>query len=253
MALPTTDESRALLAHADEEGWWFRAKEDIIARMLRPRLAADCRALVIGIGGGGTIRRLREMAPGGTVTGLDIDPEAVALLQRLDPAGTYRVADVEREVLAAAMSMDLVVALDVIEHLDDDRGVVAKVHEVLAPGGLFAVHVTAHPWLFSSHDEHLGHRRRYRPREVGALLRASGFDVVHETPLFMTTLILLSVWRQGVQRVLRTRTHQSDVSLQLPRAADALLYAVSRAEGEVARVRLPFGSSQFVLARRQAA
>lgn len=253
MALPTTDESRALLAHADEEGWWFRAKEDIVARMLRPHLTATCRALVIGIGGGGTVRRLRQMAPAGTVTGLDIDPDAVALLQRIDPAGTYRVADVERDALGEPASMDLAVALDVIEHLDDDRGVVARVHEVLAPGGLFAVHVPAHPWLFSSHDEHLGHRRRYRPREVAALLRASGFDIVHATPLFMTTLVLLGVWRQGVQRLLRTRTHQSDVSMQLPGPADALLYAISRAEGEAARLRLPFGSSQFVLARRRPA
>jgi SAM-dependent methyltransferase len=251
MALPTTEESRALLAHADDEGWWFRAKEDNVSRMLAPHLAPDCRALVLGIGSGGTIRRLRAAAPRATVTRLDIDPEAVGLLQRLDPTGHYRVADIEHDDLGAPASADLVVALDVIEHLDDDRGVVAKIHDVLAPGGLFAVHVPAHPWLFSSHDVHLGHRRRYRPRELSALLREAGFDLVHATPLFMTTLVLLGVWRQGVQRVLRLRTDRSDVSMSMPGPADALLYAVSRAEGEVARLRLPFGSSQFALARRR--
>lgn len=250
MALPTTEESRALLAHADDEGWWFRAKEDNVARMLAPHLARDCRALVLGIGGGGTVRRLRQAAPQGTVTGLDIDADAVALLQRLDPAGTYRVADIEHDTLGPPASADLVVALDVIEHLDDDRGVVRKVHDVLAPGGLFAVHVPAHPWLFSSHDVHLGHRRRYRPRELDVLLRDTGFEIVHRTPLFMTTLVLLGVWRQVVQRLLPVRTDQSDVSMSLPGPADALLYAISRAEGEVARVGLPFGSSAFALARR---
>ena len=250
MALPTTEESRALLAHAGDEGWWFRAKEDIVARMLRPHVRPDWRALVIGIGGGGTIARLRGLAPRAAITGLDIDPHAVALLQRLDPEGSYRVADVEHEPLGGPASADLVVALDVIEHLDDDRGVVRKIHDVLAPGGLFAVHVPAHPWLFSSHDEHLGHRRRYRPREVSALLREAGFEVLHATPLFMTTLVLLGAWRQGVQRLLRWRTDRSDVSMSLPGPADAVLYAVSRAEGEMARLRLPFGSSQFVLARR---
>src|SRR5690606_34665171 len=50
MALPTTEESRALLAHAEEEGWWFRAKEDIVARLLAPHVTPAVRALVIGVG-----------------------------------------------------------------------------------------------------------------------------------------------------------------------------------------------------------
>lgn len=250
MALPTHEESRALLAHAGDEGWWFRAKEDVVARMIAPHVATDCRALVIGIGSGGTIRRIRAMAQRATVTGLDIDPDAVTLLRRLDPAGTYRVADVERDALGPAASVDLVVALDVIEHLDDDHGAVQRVREVLAPGGLFVVHVPAHPWLFGSHDEHLGHRRRYPPRDLTRLLQRAGLDIVHTTPLFMTTLVLLAVWRQGLQRLLRLRTDRSDVSMSLPGPADALLYGIARLEGEVARFGLPFGSSQLAIARR---
>jgi SAM-dependent methyltransferase len=251
MALPTTEESRALLAHADVEGWWFRAKEDIVARMLAPHLSPHCRALILGIGSGGTVRRIRQIAPAASVTGLDIDPDAVGLLTRLDPGGSYRIADIETDVLGPPGSADLVIALDVIEHLDDDRGVVRRIHDVLAPGGLFAVHVPAHPWLFSSHDEHLGHRRRYRPAELTSLLRDAGFDIVHTTPLFMATLLMLAVWRQGVQRLLRCRTEQSDVSMALPRPVDEILYRIARVEGEVARFRLPFGSSQLAVARRR--
>lgn len=250
MALPTTEESRALLAHAEQEGWWFRAKEDIVASFLAPRLAPDCRALVIGVGSGGTIRRIRQMAPRARVTGLDIDPEAIALLRRIDPEGVYRVTDVEREPLGAPGSSDLVVALDVIEHLDDDGAAVARIHEVLAPGGLFAVHVPAHPWLFSSHDEHLGHRRRYRPRGLSALLEGAGFELVHQTPLFASTLLMLAAWRKGVQPLFGLRSEQSDVSIDMPGPADGLLYGLARVEGFLARWRLPFGSSQLALARR---
>lgn len=250
MALPTHEESRALLAQADKEGWWFRAKEDIVAGFLAPHLAPDCRALVIGIGSGGTIARLRRLAPRATVTGVDIDPEAVALLRDIDPQGAYRVADVERDSLGSAGSMDLVMALDVIEHLDDDHGVVARIRDVLAPGGLFAIHVPAHPWLFSTHDEHLGHRRRYRPGEVDALLRGAGLQVVHSTPLFAATLMMLAGWRKGLQPLLGLRTDRSDVSLGLPGPLDGLFYGLARAEGALARWRLPFGSSHFALGRR---
>ncbi len=250
MALPTTEESRALLAHASREGWWFRAKEDIVASLLARHLPVDCRALVLGIGGGGTIRRIRQLAPRAVVTGLDIDPDAVQLLADLDPAGRYRVADIERDELAPRASQDLVVALDVIEHLDDDHGVVRRVHDVLAEGGLFAVHVPAHQWLFSSHDEHLGHRRRYGPRRLERLLTDAGFRIVHSTPLFATTLLLLAGWRKGVQPLLGLRTDRSDVSLGLPGPIDSTLYGLARVEGALARVRLPFGSSHFVLACR---
>jgi len=251
MALPTTEESRALLAHAEEEGWWFRAKEDIVARLLAPHVTPAVRALVIGVGGGGTIARLRKAAPRAAITGLDIDPAAVALLRHLDPAGTYRVSDVERDEIGSPGSADLAIALDVIEHLDDDAGVARKIFDVLAPGGVFAVHVPARPWPFSSPAEHLGHRRRYRPREVAALLRGAGFDILHATPLFMTTMVLLGVWRRGVQRLLRCRTDRSDVSMQLPALVDRALYAIARAEGTLARWRLPFGSSQLVIARKR--
>lgn len=250
MALPTHEESRALLAHANSEGWWFRAKEDIVAELLAPHLTPDCRALVIGIGSGGTIARLRRLAPRAAVTGVDIDPAAVTLLRDIDPQGAYRVADVERDPLGPPGSMDLVVALDVIEHLDDDHGAVSRIHDVLAPGGLFAIHVPAHPWLFSSHDEHLGHRRRYRPGEVDALLRRAGLQVVHSTPLFASTLVMLAGWRKGLQPLLGVRTNRSDVSLGLPGPVDGMLYGLARAEGALARWWLPFGSSHFALGRR---
>jgi SAM-dependent methyltransferase len=249
MALPTTEESRALLAHAAREGWWFRAKEDIVASLIAPHLPPDCRALVLGIGSGGTIRRIRQLVPRATVTGLDIDPDAVRLLDQIDPAGTYRVADIERDALCDASSIDLAVALDVIEHLDDDRALVERVRHALAPGGLFAVHVPAHQWLFSSHDEHLGHRRRYRPRELERLFQECGFEIVHSTPLFASTLILLAGWRKGLQPLLGLRTDRSDVSLGLPDLVDTTLYGLARIEGAVARVGLPFGSSHFLLAR----
>jgi SAM-dependent methyltransferase len=251
MALPTTEESQALLAHAQFEGWWFRAKEDIVAAMLAPHLPRTCRAIVVGVGSGGTIRRLRCLAPEGTVTGIDIDPDAVRLVQRLDPLGRYRVADIETDAIGPTASADLVVALDVIEHLDDDRRAVERIHDVLVPGGLFAVHVPAHPWLFSTHDEHLGHRRRYRPRELMRLLADAGFARVHSTPLFATTLVLLGVWRLAVQRLLRLRADRSDVSTTVPRPLDTLLYGIARVEGTLARMRLPFGSSHFALVRRR--
>jgi hypothetical protein len=113
------------------------------------------------------------------------------------------------------------------------------------------VNVPAHPWLFSLHDRHLGHLRRYRPADVEAIARRHGFEVVRSTPLFATTLLLLITWRHVVQPALRLRERESDVGMRLPRPLDRVLYALARLEGWVARLRLLFGSSHLLIARKR--
>jgi SAM-dependent methyltransferase len=253
VALPSALESRALLSHAETEGWWFRAKEDIVQSLLRPHLGERTSALILGAGGGSTAQRIRRSWPRCRVAGLDIDPGAVALCAAQDPAGQYRVADLEHDELAEPQTVDVVFALDVLEHLQNDLDVVARVERCLLPGGLLVVNVPSHPWLFGPHDHHLGHRRRYRPADIEGLLRRSGMQIVHSTPLFATTLLVLALWRRGLQPALRLRQRESDVGYRAPRPVESILYAIARLEGWVARVGLPFGSSHFVLARKGAA
>ncbi len=239
----------ALLRHGAAEGWWFRAKEEIVKSLVRSSLRPDSVVCLLGLGSGGTIRRLRQLAPDCTISGLDLDPESVAHCEAIDPPGIYRVADLETDSIAAQNSLDLVVALDILEHLEQDGGVTARVKSTLKPGGMFAVNVPAHPWLFSDHDRHLGHRRRYRPREIRTLMEHQGLEIVHDTPLFSSALILVAVWRRLILPLFGGMDH-SDVVLSFPRPIDSLLYLVARLEGVAARYGLPFGSSHFVLARK---
>jgi SAM-dependent methyltransferase len=192
------------------------------------------------------------VAPACAIEGIDIDPAALEKVKAEDPAGTYRLVDLDRTRLPAPAPLDVVIALDVLEHLEEDERVVREVAGALRPGGLFAVNVPAHPWLFSNHDLQLGHVRRYRPREIQELLARNGFELVHATPLFTTSLLLIVLWRLVLQPLLRLRREDSDVSMRLPRPVDAALYRIARAEGAAARLRLPFGTSHFVLARKRA-
>jgi SAM-dependent methyltransferase len=250
MVRPTQTESAALLAHAAAEGYWFRAKEDIVRGYLRPHVAGDARVVVLGVGNGATVARIRRLAPGCAVEGLDVDPAALELCATRDPGGTYRLADLETDPIGQPDGTDVVVALDVLEHLQDDQGAVGRIAACLKPGGVLVVNVPAHPWLFGDHDVRLGHMRRYRPREAEALVRAAGLEVLHATPLFATTLLLLLAWRRLAQGVLGVRPRRSDVSLTLPATLNAALYLVARLEGWVSHARLPFGSSHLVVARK---
>jgi SAM-dependent methyltransferase len=250
MARPTAAESQALLGHAVEQGWWFRAKEDIVRDFVRPYLTPRSTVLILGTGEGSTVDRVRQVAAECSIVGLDIDPEAVALCQARDPRGAYRVADLDQDPLGEPGTADVVFALDILEHLEHHDRVVGRVATCLRPGGVFVVNVPAHPWLFSLHDRHLGHLRRYRPAEIEALARAQGLEVARSTPLFATTLVLLLLWRRLVQPAFGLRENASDVGVRLPWLLDRALYAAARLEGWAARLRLPFGSSHLLIARK---
>ena len=85
-------------------------------------------------------------------------------------------------------SFDVVLALDVVEHVEHDaRFLDDLVVPRIAPGGALLVSVPAHPSLYSRHDAALGHYRRYRPADISTLVGAR-VDVVAEGPLFASLL-----------------------------------------------------------------
>jgi SAM-dependent methyltransferase len=238
------------MSHAESESWWFRAKEDIVKDFIAPYLHDSSRSVILGLGNGSTIRRLRQIAPGCSISGLDLDPVAVALCTAQDPCGSFKLGDIEKDDIADPSSADIVIALDILEHLSSDDVVISKVSHCLKPGGYFVVNVPAHPFLFSTHDIYLGHLRRYRPRELRRTIVAEGLRIVHATPLFMTTMLLLIIWRRVLQPFFGVRTDRSDVDSRVPSFLDRILYAIAMAEGRIARLSLPFGSSYFIIASK---
>jgi len=77
-----------------------------------------------------------------------------------------------------AGSIDCAVLMDVLEHVDDDVGLLRSVDRVLAPAAQLLITVPAHAFLWSEHDVFLGHRRRYSRRLLLDVLRRGGITVV---------------------------------------------------------------------------
>jgi SAM-dependent methyltransferase len=74
-------------------------------------------------------------------------------------------------------SLDLVVAFDVLEHIEDDHQVVREIHRVVRPGGTFLAAVPADPELWSAHDDAVLHLRRYTCERLSEAVPGSLFDV----------------------------------------------------------------------------
>jgi SAM-dependent methyltransferase len=146
-------------------------------------------------------------------------------------------------------AFDLVTALDVIEHIDDDVAALGELRRVLRPGGRLLVAVPAFTFLWGRQDEVSHHRRRYTRATLARALAQAGFAVVRES--YFNTLLFppIAAVRLGRRLLRRPGRRQSDFELG-PARLNGLLGAVFGAEAAlVARTDLPFGVSLLALAR----
>ena len=127
--------------------------------------------------------------PGGTYAG---DPAVQVVRYDLDLPPPDPIA---------ARRFDAIVAVNVIEHIQDDVGLVRRLAALLKPGGRLLVYVPACPFAYGALDVALGHFRRYTPDTLSALLRGAG--LAPERPQYINLLGLLGWWWNG--RVLRRR------------------------------------------------
>ena len=166
-----TDELRQL-AEAEESYWWHRGRQRIVRRVLTRYVAPNSRILDVGCGPGGTTK---SYSGANHVLGVDASDEST----RLARGRGLEVALMDATHLATrAQSWDAIVALDLIEHVDDDVAALREMREALRPGGTLVATVPAYQFLWSSHDEAVGHRRRYTKGQLERVAREAGFEVV---------------------------------------------------------------------------
>ena len=66
----------------------------------------------------------------------------------------------------ASDSFDLVCALDIVEHVDDEDGALSEISRVAKAGAVLLLSVPLHPTRWTAFDEFVGHRRRYEPERL---------------------------------------------------------------------------------------
>ena len=148
----------------------------------------------------------------------------------------------------------LVVALDVLEHIEHDaQFVVDQLAPCVQPGGLLIAAVPAHQFLFNSHDQALGHFRRHSTQSLRALL-APTFTIVREGSLF--TSLLLGRGAQRLHEMMRPPAASAEIDSGwshgpiLTRAATTVLDADARLGLAASRRRIPLpGLSVWAVCR----
>ncbi|KQV72777.1 hypothetical protein ASC64_19195 [Nocardioides sp. Root122] len=251
------DESyEQMSAEADN---WLKVGRGHLLRTLLTEHANDrggLQILEIGAGVGQNVPILQEF---GEVDVLEINPLGLTALRKLE--GVRHVFD---HAIPAPLQgpYDVVIALDVLEHLADDHAAAAWVASLLSAGGVFVATVPAYQWLFGDHDRALDHYRRYtRRRLVSAMppeleVRQAGYFVTLLFPIAVVMRLASSSRRVFKSR--RRGAGSNDAgrkqSAAVPARVDGLFLAELRAEAAIIGrgIRLPFGLSAFAVARKGA-
>jgi SAM-dependent methyltransferase len=239
----------ARLARYEDWYWWHRARRSIIEVLLRQAVrGTENRILDVGAGTGATSLALRRF---GTVLGIDLSPEAMQIAR--DRGLAVARMDATRLALPAA-GFDVVVALDVLEHLEDDVACVRELVRVLRPGGVLLVTVPAYNWLWSSHDVANRHLRRYRRHSLRRVLQQGDLDIEVCSYVMLSMLLPAAVYRL-LERLPGRRRPDEEAEVHftpVPPLINSLLAHVASWGGHLAgRVWLPFGLSIAAVARRR--
>lgn len=221
-----------------EGSWWYRGRAAAVrAAAARVAWRPAKSSLDFGAGFGGmhdTLAALSEQV-------YAFEPDAAAA-QSCRGRGYAEVF--ENTDTALGRTYDMIALFDVLEHIERDVAFLIRARDALAPGRYLAITVPAFPFLWSAHDVNHHHFRRYTKTTLRAALESSGFSVEYmsywNTALFIPAALMRLLGRTG------------EGSLAMPRALNAIFYAIVRTEAALMRASpLPLGTGLVAIARKK--
>ena len=233
-------------ARLESHHWWYVGRRKLFGRIIgRMALAAEEPILDIGTSSGTNLRMLRDMQFS-NVTGLDFSEEAIRFCAQ-SGLGTVRRGDI-MSMPFGDDSFSLVLATDIIEHVDDDVRALTEVKRVLRPGRAALITVPAFPVLWGFQDEVSLHKRRYRMAQLLQRVGAAGlepeqrfhFNYLLFGPIWSARQIM-KVWRHG---------YRSESEVNSPFMNRILTSIFDLDVCTAPRLAPPFGVSILVVARK---
>ena len=219
--------------------WYYRSKGAGVRRLLGKQ-HFDC-ILDIGAGSGYFSRSL--LRAGLATSALCVDPNYDSESDESEGARPLRF----RRNPDSQNRSDLLLLMDVLEHVDDDGALLRESLAHASPGALVLISVPAFNFMWSGHDEFLGHRRRYTLSELESLAGAEGLQVIKGCYFFGFLLPIAYLTRKFSARA-REMTPKSDLRRH-HWLVNAILAAICSMELMIMRKNRIGGLTAFCLAR----
>jgi len=236
-----------ILFRVEQSHWWHIGRRKIIASFVEDicRRVTDRRPRILDVGCG-TGANLLMLSKYGDAEGVDVSEDALAFC---------RERGLENVKLGAAEELpyddgtfDLVTALDVVEHLDDDLAGLREMRRVLRPGGRVLLFVPTFMFLWGLQDDVSHHRRRYRMPELRRVLEHAGFEIERTTYANITFFMPILAMRKLMRLTGIKAESENNINVS---ALNGVLARMLGAESRLLKyANIPFGVSGLCVARK---
>jgi len=224
-------------AEVEDVHWWFVGRRAILVDQIGQYVRFADRLLDVGCGTGGNMEALSEIY---RVQGIDDSAVAIEYCWERD-LFTALHTSIES---VPSNNFHGVMMLDVVEHVDDDIGLLKEARRILLPSGKLFITVPAYQWMWSTHDEINGHQRRYTAKILRRVLELAGFKV--EEVSYFNCLLFPAA---ALQRFLAPNAD----GLNVPKLNRLLLKIFLLEKYLLRHISLPFGLSILAVASKEAA
>ncbi|MBR8838903.1 MAG: class I SAM-dependent methyltransferase [Stigonema ocellatum SAG 48.90 = DSM 106950] len=232
----------------EDKHWWFVGRRQILDQVIRKlRLPTDSKILEAGCGTGGNLRML---AHHGNLSAMELDETACQL------ANERQVIQVQLGSLPDNIPFtdeyDLIVMLDILEHIDDDLAALVALHSRLKPGGWLLITVPAYQFLWSRHDDINHHKRRYVLKGLKQVVSKAGYAVRYGGYFnsFLFPMVAGVRYLQKLLQIDSSSGSSDDLALPSKPVNQFLSFLFASERHLIDRFSLPFGVSVLLLAQK---
>lgn len=230
----------------ESQHWWFVARRKIIESAIKKlSLSHDSSILDAGCGNGDNLSVLSKY---GNVEAMEKDEGALLKAQEREIGKVFQ-GELPNGIHAEIRKdNDLIVLLDVLEHIDDDAGSLRALSNYVEESGKLILTVPAYQFLWTNHDVLHHHKRRYTLNKLRKLIESNGWDVNYIS-YFNFFLFPLAFIDRMIKKIFSSDKSED---LQMPaNCINALFEKIFGFESRLmGKIKFPFGLSIIVMAEK---
>jgi len=243
-------ESEVYLRHIENEGhhWWFKATREIIHSIIKKNINFKSQKINILDFGAGSGRNIRMLSKYGNVYVYEKDEKTASFLKEKFKK-SENIEIIQKPNNNNKEFFDLILAADVIEHVEDDEAILQYLSELLNKNGQILITVPAFNFLFSSKDKVLRHYRRYTKKNIKKII-SKYFSITKLSyyNFFLFIPIAISI---VFFKIFRTNFIDS-VEKKPNTILNSILFQIFHSEKFILNfLNFPFGLSLIVLAKKK--
>ncbi len=227
--------------------WWFIARNAILLNIIREICKFDKSSNILdaGCGTGAFAEKLSSIS---NVICLDTSEIALSYCHLRGLTNTHQCKLSEYQ--KGEKRIDGITLLDVVEHIEDDYGVLKDAYDILDDKGYVIITVPAYQWLWCRHDEIHMHYRRYNKSQIATAVKSSGFKITYSS-YFNTLLFLPAVAKRFLDKITGLDKTNKNPIEPVPDFLNKLFTKIFMMEKYfLPSMKFPFGLSILVIAQK---